>query len=268
MLDRGRHNVLGVRIDAVDYEAAIRRVLVAAREGRRCTVSALAVHGVMTGARDPEHRYRLNHLDLVVPDGQPVRWALNWLHGTGLDERVYGPELTLRLCEAAATNELPVYFYGSRRETLKRLTQRLGRHFPALRIAGAEPSKFRRLTPEEKPALIRRIHASGARVLFVGLGCPRQEVFAYEFGDALEMPVLAVGAAFDFHAGTLRQAPSWMQRRGLEWLYRWFQEPRRLAHRYLVLNPFYLFLLGLQRAHLRSFDPRRSRRPTRELLYA
>src|SRR5688572_27514599 len=121
MIDHGKKNVLGVMIDAVDYEAAVDRIIQAADEGRPYAVSALAVHGVMTGVDDDEHRYRLNHLDLVTPDGQPVRWALNLLHKTGLRERVYGPLLTLMVIEAAAEHGLPVYFYGSRPEVLDRL---------------------------------------------------------------------------------------------------------------------------------------------------
>lgn len=261
MIDRGRHSVLGVGIDAVDYEAAVARVMLAAREGRRCTASALAVHGVMTGALDDVHRHRLNALDLVVPDGQPVRWALYWLHGISLPDRVYGPNLTLRVLEAAAREGVPVYFYGSTPDTLLLLLERLRERIPNLQVAGSETSKFRRLSPEEVGETTRRIRWSGARIVVVGLGCPRQEVFAWENGDALEMPVLAVGAAFDFHAGTLKQAPPSLQRVGLEWAFRLWQEPRRLWKRYLYLNPTYLTYLALQRVGLLSLVVRRSVAP-------
>lgn len=261
MIDRGRHSVLGVGIDAVDYEAAVSRIMLAARERRRCTTSALAVHGVMTGALDEEHRHRLNALDLVVPDGQPVRWALSWLHGASLPDRVYGPGLTLRVLEAAAREGLPVYFYGSTARTLELLLGRLRSIVPGLVIAGAEPSKFRRLSGAEVAETTERVRASGARVLFVGLGCPRQEVFAWENGDALAMPVLAVGAAFDFHAGTLKQAPRWLQDVGLEWAYRLCQEPRRLWRRYVLLNPHYLAYVALQYLGLRRFELSDGRAP-------
>jgi exopolysaccharide biosynthesis WecB/TagA/CpsF family protein len=265
VIDLGRHSVLGVGIDAVDYESAVARILTAAHEGKRCTTSALAVHGVMTGALDEVHRFRLNHLDLVVPDGQPVRWALRWLHGIRLPDRVYGPNLTLRVLEAAATDGVPVYFYGSTQETLERLLARLRERMPALRVAGSEASKFRRLTAAELEATVARIRASGARIVIVGLGCPRQEVFAWETGDALAMPVLAVGAAFDFHAGTLRQAPPRLQRLGLEWTFRLIQEPRRLWRRYLYLNPYYLALVALQLAGLSRAGRESTREPvTRE----
>lgn len=268
MIDSGTYSLLGVRVHAVDYDAVIARILAAARERRKCTCAALAVHGVMTGVQDLEYRYRLNHMDLAVPDGQPVRWGLNWLYGVGLPERVYGPELMLRLCAAAAADQYPVFFYGSTEGVLENLSRRLTRRFPSLRVAGAAPSRFRRLQPEEKEDVVRQIKGSGARIVFVGLGCPRQEVFAYEFGDPLQLPVVAVGAAFDFHAGSLRQAPQWMQRRGLEWLYRLSQEPRRLAGRYLLLNPLYLAFLVFQKLGLRRFDPADAVRPEHELLFA
>ncbi|MEM6712220.1 MAG: WecB/TagA/CpsF family glycosyltransferase [Pseudomonadota bacterium] len=236
----------GIQICAVDYDQAIDRVMQAAEAGEPLSVSALAVHGVMTGVLDPEHAQRLNALDLVVPDGQPVRWALNGLHQTGLKDRVYGPELTLRLCQAAARKGVPVYFYGSKTDVLNQLERRLKERFPALEIAGMQPSKFRQLSADENAAMVDEILASGASLVFVGLGCPRQEVWAFENTDALSVPVLAVGAAFDFHAGLLKQAPPWMQKRGLEWVYRLAMEPRRLWKRYLYLNPLFCWEIAKQ----------------------
>lgn len=240
MINESSHPILGIHIDAVDYEFAVHRIVEAAKNNQPCATSALAVHGVMTGYRDPVHRRRLNGLDLVVPDGQPVRWALNWIHGIELPDRVYGPQLTLEVVEAAAEEDLSVFFYGSTPETLEQLTQNLQDRYPDLEIAGSEPSKFRRISPEERGKVIERIENSGADIVFVGLGCPRQETWAYEYRDELSMPILAVGAAFDFHAGTLPQAPEWMQDYGLEWLFRLIQEPGRLWERYLVLGPAYL----------------------------
>jgi len=259
--------VLGILVDAVDYEAATKRVVDAAGAGRRCTVTALAVHGLMTGVGDPELRYRLNRLDMVTPDGQPVRWAMNLLDRCDLTDRVYGPTLMLRVCEEAARNDLPVYLYGSRQAVLDPLSDRLRRRFPGLTVAGAEPSKFRTTTEIEKRELVDRIRASGARITFVGLGCPRQEVFTYEYGDALSMPVLAVGAAFDYHAGTLAHPPELLQRMGLQWAHRLAQDPKRLWRRYLVLNPLYLALLGAQAAGI--WRPRRAggRPPSCEVRY-
>lgn len=266
MIHLGKKNILGILIDATDYEAAVSLILEAAHQRKAFAVSALAVHGVMTGVLDSEQRYRLNHLDLVVPDGQPVRWALNLIHRANLGDRVYGPMLALQLCQRAAEQGVPIYLYGSTVEVLTTLQEALRTKFPRLAIAGAEPSEFRRLTQDKKNDLVMRIRESDAAMVFVGLGCPRQEVWAYEYRQALDMPIVAVGAAFDFIAGNVRQAPGWMQDHGLEWLFRLYVEPRRLWRRYLCLNPAYLSLLALQAMGLYRPNPR-GRRPTREVLY-
>ncbi len=266
MIDRGKFNLLGVQVDAVDYEGAVARIMTATEQREPYGVSALAVHGVMTGVLDEEHRYRLNHLELVAPDGQPVRWGINWLHRTGLASRVYGPQLMLEVCRACAERGFAIALFGGSDELLEKLHQRLVERFPGLHIAAAIPSKFRTLRAEEKQALVEQLQNSGARLVFVGLGCPRQEVWAFEFKEALRMPVIAVGAAFNFHAGRLSQAPSWMQRAGLEWLYRLGCEPRRLWRRYVFLNPYYLWLLMCQRLKLRRFPTDNGRPPQREIL--
>ena len=267
MITRGKRDILGVMVDVVDYESAVDQIVGAANEGRGFAATALAVHGVMTGALDPEHRFRLNEFDLVVPDGQPVRWALNLLHSTGLRERVYGPALMLALCERCASDGIPIYLYGSNESVLGRLAARLKERFPRLKIAGSQPSRFRRITQDEKAGIVSDIRSSGARIVFAGLGCPRQEVWAYEFRDALSMPVVAVGAAFDFHAGTVPQAPRRMQDAGLEWLYRLAREPRRLGRRYALLNPLYIAMVAAQGTHLVHFGNRAASRPAHELNY-
>jgi N-acetylglucosaminyldiphosphoundecaprenol N-acetyl-beta-D-mannosaminyltransferase len=266
LIDRGKHNVVGVLVDAIDYEAAVERIIAAAKQKQPMSVSALAVHGVMTGVLDDAHRYRLNHLDLVLPDGQPIRWALNAIYRTGLIDRVYGPKLTLKLCARAAAEALPIYLYGSQPSVLSTLARNLRDRFPGLQIAGWQASRFRPLTPEEKREVARTIADSGACLTFVGLGCPRQEVWIYEYQDVLSMPLIAVGAAFGFHAGTVPQAPEYLQRLGLEWLFRLSREPRRLWHRYLLLNPYYSMLVFLQAFGLRRFDSRGSP-PTSELRF-
>ncbi len=243
MIDHGKKEVLGIMVDAVDYEGALSRILSAAQERRALAVSALAVHGVMTGVEDVHHKYRLNSFELVVPDGQPVRWALNLIHRARLSDRVYGPELTLRTLAMAAKNKMPVYFYGTTDAILEGLLDRLRTLYPDLLIAGCEASKFRPIDAQEREQLSRRILSSGARIVMVGLGCPRQEVFIYQIRNYLQMPLLAVGAAFAFIAGDLPQAPPAMQRYGLEWLFRLKEEPKRLWRRYLYLNPYYVFLL-------------------------
>jgi len=252
----GKENILGILIDAVDYEAAVDYILRAARERRFAAISALAVHGIMTGVLDPEYKFRLNHFDLLVPDGQPVRWALNWLYGAKLRDRVYGPSLMLKVCAAACAEGESIYLYGASTEIVSSLKRSLERRFQGITIAGAEPSKYRTLAPEEKAALVDRIVASGASITFLGLGCPRQEVFASELRTDLSMPVMAVGAAFPFLAGVISQAPVCMQDRGLEWLFRLWSEPKRLWRRYLYLNPAYLFLLTMQMLRIVRFSTR------------
>jgi exopolysaccharide biosynthesis WecB/TagA/CpsF family protein len=267
MIDRGKHKLLGVGVDAVDYAAAVSKIIDAARERRPLAVSALAVHGVMTGVLDASHRYRLNRFDLICPDGQPVRWGLNVLHRAGLPERVYGPKLMMEVCQAAADEGLPIFLFGGDVRLLEVLASRLAASFPALKIAGMRPSKFRQLTPDEWNELVDEVRTSGARIMFVGLGCPRQEVFAYEVRDAVSIPTLAVGAAFSFHSGRLPQAPPLMQRWGLEWLFRLAKEPSRLWRRYLLLNPAFLALLALQMFGIHQIESERLEPPERRVMY-
>ena len=244
--EAGKKNLLGVLVDGVDLPFATAQIIQAARQRRVFSVSAIAVHGVMEGVLDPGHLYRLNHLDLVVADGQPVRWALNLMHSVGLRQRVYGPNLTLAVLAEAAQQRVPVFFYGSTPEVLSLLRVNLKARFPELIIAGTQPSIFGRTAPSVADEIAEQIRQSGAQVVFVGLGCPRQEVWAYEFRHRLKMPIVAVGAAFPFLAGTLRQAPQWMQDRGLEWFFRLCSEPTRLWRRYLLMSPAYLFLVACQ----------------------
>ena len=243
-------SVLGIQVSPVDLEGAVASIVEAGRDRRALGVSALAVHGLMTAKQDAELRARINSLELVVPDGQPVRWALKWLRNIEDSERVAGPDLMNRVCQEAAASGLPVYLYGSTPQTIALLRERLAESHPELRIAGDQPSRFRMVSEDERVADVQRIVESGARIVLVGLGCPRQEIWTYENRHDLAMPVLAVGAAFDYHAGLLERAPMWMQRSGLEWLYRLRQEPRRLWRRYAILNPLFLVHLFLHKVGL------------------
>ncbi|MEG4250553.1 WecB/TagA/CpsF family glycosyltransferase [Microcoleus sp. AT3-A2] len=267
MIDKGKKNVLGILVNAVNYEAAVSKIIAAASAGKPMSVSALAVHGVMTGVLDSTHRYRINHIDLVLPDGQPVRWALNWLYHTELPDRVCGPNAMLQICERAAEEGLPIYLYGSQASVLEALSRNLCQRFPKLIIAGTQPSKFRQVSPQEKEEIAQQIRNSGAAITFVGLGCPRQEVWAYEYRDDLSMPLIAVGAAYDFHAGNLAKSPDFLSKIGLEWLFRMIKEPRRLWQRYVFLNPLYIWLFLLQALKIKQFDPTDATPPVEEVLY-
>lgn len=247
-------NVIGSGVTVCDYDSAIDEIISMAKTGGSHAVTASATHLIMEAWRSDELRRRINRFDIVTPDGQPVRWALNLLGKAGLTDRVYGPDLTIRLCERASKEKIKIFLYGSTEEVISKLETRLKKKIPALKISGVQPSRFRSATEDEDNQDIEKINASGAGLCFVGLGCPRQENWAYEHLGKVNAVMICVGAAFDFHAGTLAQAPSWMQKRGLEWLFRLIKEPRRLLFRYGVNNPLYLFLLLMQWAGMASFS--------------
>jgi exopolysaccharide biosynthesis WecB/TagA/CpsF family protein len=240
-----KYDLFGVKTTATHYDEVVALVIRAAVRGIPATADFMPVHGLVCGSRDPKIREALNGLDIVACDGQPVRWALNLFYKTGLKDRVYGPELTIRVCKAAAEQGVPIYLYGGVNDALlDKLKGKLLDKYPALKFAGAESPPFRALSPEEDAAAVKRINDSGAGIVLVGLGCPKQELFAYEHRTSIKAVQLCVGAAFDFHAGEKKTAPGWMQRRGLEWLFRLIQEPRRLWKRYLVTNTMFSLLVG------------------------
>lgn len=247
-------DLFGVGVSPTTYDEAASVILEAARRGVPAIVSCHAAHAVITASRNVSLGRKVNTFDMVTPDGQPVRWAMNILHGTQLSDRVYGPELMLRLCDEAAWADIPIYLYGGSPDVVDKLQDRLRRLCPTLKVAGFESPPFRRLTPEEDRAVAERINASGAGLVFVGLGCPKQDLFAYEHRQSINAVQVCVGAAFDFHAGVKKTAPRWMQQSGLEWFYRLVCEPRRLWRRYLVTNT--LFLCKLARAvDVKLLDP-------------
>jgi exopolysaccharide biosynthesis WecB/TagA/CpsF family protein len=248
----GKYDLFGVGVCAISYDEVINSAILAAQLGIPATVTALAVHGLITARRETFFRKVINTFDIVVPDGQPVRWALNSLWGTKLTDRVYGPELMLRLCSRANELGIGIYLYGSYKNVVERLRSNLMKWFPSLKIMGCEPSLFRPLTPGEDKELVTRINQSEAGFVFLGLGCPLQEIFAYEHRNNIKSVQVCVGAAFDFHAGNKKMAPKWMQKNGLEWLYRLGQEPRRLWRRYLVTNFIFMFNFCLQFLRLRK----------------
>jgi exopolysaccharide biosynthesis WecB/TagA/CpsF family protein len=235
-----KHDLFGVRVTASDYGEIADAVVRSAKAEIPAVISLHAVHAIVESVSDPDLLAKVNRFDALLPDGQPVRWALNHLHGVGLKERVYGPELTLRLCARAAEESIPIYLYGSTEKVLGLLQKNLRERFPHLDIVGAESPPFRALTAEEDAAVVERMNDSGAGIVFIGLGCPKQDHFAADHADRIRAVQVCVGAAFEFHAGTKPMAPQWMQRRGLEWLYRLVSEPRRLWRRYLTTNSIFL----------------------------
>ena len=238
-----KYKVFGVGVSATTYQQAADAILAAARQRISATVTHMSSHGLCMAGRDAKFREVINDFDIAAPDGQPVRWSLKWFHKQLLPDRCYGPELMIRLCRAAALEGISIYLYGSSDEVLQRLTANLAKECPGLKIAGAESPPFRKLDPHEIDAAIQRINDSGAGLVFIGLGCPRQDQFAREHKHKIKAVQLCVGAAFDFHAGNKKMAPRWMQKRGLEWFYRLTQEPTRLWKRYLVIHTTFAFLL-------------------------
>ena len=242
-----------MRVDATSLEDATRRVLVWSKAGESRYVCVANVHMVMEAYDAPDFREIVNAADLVTPDGMPLVWMLRRL-GFPDQERVAGPDLTLKICEAASREGIPVGFYGGTPEVLQSLVANLKRKYPALKITYAHSPPFRALSPEEDAQVIEEINGSGARVLFVGLGCPKQERWMAAHKGRVQAVMLGVGAAFDFHAGRLPQAPAWMRRAGLEWLFRLLTEPRRLWRRYARHNPRFVILALMQLLGLRKFE--------------
>ncbi len=239
-------NVFGVGLSVVDYSGACERIISAAKEHRSYAVSALATHGLMESVADSDLRKAVNAIDMVTPDGQPVRWAMNLLHGAGLKDRVYGPDLTEWVCARAAKEGIEIYLYGSTPATLDKLSKNLLQRFPGIRICGMQADRFREATAEEDRQDILRINQSKAGLVLVGRGCPRQERWVARHRGKINAAMMAVGAAFDYHAGNLKRPPRWMQRYGLEWFYRLMQEPRRLFKRYFVTNNKFLWRLCVE----------------------
>lgn len=237
-----KRNLFGVHYTLTNYGEAAQMIVNCGMEHRSFGVSALAVHGLIESYRNPVLLEKVNKIDLVVPDGQPVRWALNYFHKAGLKDRVYGPQLTLEVLKLANEKKLSVYLYGSTADTLKKLVANIQQKFPGVTICGIHTDRFRDATKEEDEEDIQKINSSGAHIVLVGRGCPRQEIWVSDHLGKISASMMAVGAAFDFHAGIIKQAPAWMQKNGLEWLYRLIKEPKRLWKRYLITNSFFAYL--------------------------
>jgi N-acetylglucosaminyldiphosphoundecaprenol N-acetyl-beta-D-mannosaminyltransferase len=242
--------LLGVPLALTDYERTMDWMDAAIAERRREYVCVAAVHTVMACAEDPELRKAVLGSSLTVPDGQPLVWAMNAL-GHDLPSRVYGPELMARHCERSARTGARLFLYGGRNQgALVQLALNLRTQYPGLKIVGGYAPPFRPLDPDEEAAVAAEINRSGADVVWVGIGVPKQEKWMAAMRARLDAPVLVgVGAAFDFHAGLTAQAPNWIQSLGLEWLFRLATEPRRLWKRYLRYNP--RFVAGFLRQFLR-----------------
>ena len=250
-----RH-VLGMRVDATSYGDASRRVAQWAHEGRSAYVCVATVHMVMEAHDSPTFLRTVNGADLVTPDGRPLVWALRSLGVTDATQ-VRGTDLTTHVVERAAREGIPVGLYGGTPELLETFVRILESRYPGVRVVCQIAPPFRPLTPEEDEAVTEEILSSGARILFVGIGCPKQERWMEMHKGRIPAVMLGVGAAFDFHTGRVRQAPGWMQVAGLEWFFRLLMDPRRLWKRYARHNPRFVALFLLQLLGLLRFGSKR-----------
>ncbi len=237
--------VLGNQVHTTSYNDACHRIENWTNSKTSCYIIAANVHVIMTGYWNKKYQQIINNAALVTPDGMPLVWGMKLL-GIKQQTRVYGPDLMLAFCETAAAKSIPIYLYGGTQSMLAKLETNLQQKYPNLIIAGSYSPPFRPLTPEEEAQDIQRIHASGAKVVFVGLGCPKQEEWMARAKGKLQAVCLGVGAAFSFHSGEVSQAPRWMMNLGLEWLYRLASEPKRLWKRYFINNPAFVVLFALQ----------------------
>jgi N-acetylglucosaminyldiphosphoundecaprenol N-acetyl-beta-D-mannosaminyltransferase len=247
-----------MRVDATSYGDASRRVARWAREGRSAYVCVATVHMVMEAFDSSAFLRTVNGADLVTPDGRPLVWALRSL-GVKDATQVRGTDLTTHVVERAAREGLPIGLYGGTPDLLERFVGILERRYPGVRVVCRIAPPFRPLTPEEDEAVIEEILSSGARILFVGIGCPKQERWMEAHKERIPAVMLGVGAAFDFHTGRVRQAPGWMQVAGLEWLFRLLMDPRRLWKRYVRHNPRFVALFLLQLLGLPRFGSKRGK---------
>jgi N-acetylglucosaminyldiphosphoundecaprenol N-acetyl-beta-D-mannosaminyltransferase len=238
-------HVIGTRVHGLHPDTAVSLIGEWAREDLPRMVCFANAHSLVTARRVPGLAHALAQADLCLPDGAPVAWMVQRLLGSP-QPRVSGPDLMWAYLEQAGRRREPIFLYGGSPQTLGALEVRLHRAFPDLVIAGACSPPFRPLTPQEDDEVVTRINASGARTLWVGLGCPKQEQWMHAHRDRIRPVMLGVGAAFDFHAGTVQRAPSWMRASGLEWLHRLAQEPRRLAGRYRMTNGGFVLAALLQ----------------------
>jgi N-acetylglucosaminyldiphosphoundecaprenol N-acetyl-beta-D-mannosaminyltransferase len=247
-----RVDVLGVGISAINMDMAVAEVTRWVEQGERHYVCVTGVHGVMESQRDADLLRIHNESGLTTPDGMPMVWA-GRKAGAGWMSRVYGPDLMLAVLERAAERGWRSFLYGGNEGVADLLAERLTARFPGLHVVGTYCPPFRPLTPDEDAAIIDQINSSGADLVWVGLSTPKQERWmASHVGQTKAAALFGVGAAFDFHAGLVPQAPPWVQRNGLEWLYRLTKEPRRLWRRYFRNNPAFVARITRRPPRLRG----------------
>jgi len=251
MLRTGR--VVGLPVTVASTANIAERIIREHDVGHGGYVCVANVHMVTTASRNEKLLKIMEEALLVTADGLPLVWVLkqNGFRGA---ERVTGTDLTLKLCETAADEGMPVYFYGGSQETIKILKTFITEKFPDLKVVGYESPPLLPLQPELDQDVVSRINKSGARIVFVGLGCPKQEYWMAAYTSQLSAILIGVGAAFDFIAGTVKRAPLWMQRAGLEWFHRLATDPRKTWKRYVTNNPLFIWMV------IKEYVKRKARR--------
>jgi N-acetylglucosaminyldiphosphoundecaprenol N-acetyl-beta-D-mannosaminyltransferase len=235
--------VFGLGYNVCGYDDAATIIVEQGKIHNSYTVAALPVHGLIESYRVQRYNKVANNIDMVVPDGYPVVWAINLMYKLKLPHRICGADLTLHVLKKASDEKLNVYLYGSYKHTIERFAAFIHENYPGVNLCGIQPDRFREATMEEDLEDIERINSSGAHIVLVGRGCPRQEYWIDDHKNKIKAAMMAIGGAFDWHAKTVKRAPKWMQDHALEWLHRLVVEPRRLWKRYLITNTIYLLLM-------------------------
>jgi exopolysaccharide biosynthesis WecB/TagA/CpsF family protein len=239
-----KYSIFGLKYCVTDYEEASDLIIEHAKIRKSFTVACLPVHGLIEAYRSKDFNKAANHIDMIVTESYPIIWALNTVHNLKLRKRVVGADLSLYVLEKANTYNLKVFLFGSREYTIRKFAEFIKFKYPNVEICGMQSDRFRESTEKEDKMDIDLINSAGAQIVFVGRGCPRQEYWINSHKNQINASMIAIGAVFDWYAGTLRRAPKWMQNLSLEWLYRFMQEPRRLWKRNLITNSYYLFLMA------------------------
>jgi N-acetylglucosaminyldiphosphoundecaprenol N-acetyl-beta-D-mannosaminyltransferase len=240
-----RQNVIGSPINQITWSDAVNTLALWGEQHESRVVCICNAHSVVTAKQDQEFNQVLKHADMSTPDGAPVAWMIKKVSGQP-QARINGPDLMLKYCEHAEKIGQSIYLYGGQESTLNILVDVLKSKYPNLKIAGYLSPPFRKLNAEEKDKIVQDINASGAHTVWVGLGCPKQEKWMHEHKGKINAVMVGVGAAFDYHAGTIKRAPKWMQNSGLEWFHRLCSEPKRLWKRYLVTNTLFILYAAKQ----------------------
>jgi len=251
MIFKGKFKIIENKITACDYEFVLKKIEEAVKNKKSLLISPIASHTLVRAKYNKNLKKILDGFEYLVPDSQWVRWSLDWLYGVKLPNRVYGPELMLRICALSEKESYKIFLYGTTFKTLSLLEINLKKKFPKLKITGLEPSKFRELTKREWQELVDKIIKSKSEIIFIGLGSPLQEIFSYKLNNLLKRRkvfkvIIPVGAAFDFISGVKKQAPKWMGDWGLEWFFRLINETH-LYNRYLIYGIIFLIFMLAQK---------------------